>query len=79
MVAQDDAAEHLPLGADDGPLSVGQEASPIIVVDDILARIAARYDVVDGAVEFDAESSGHADYKTAAGGSCQRKTTPNAD
>ena len=60
MVAHDDEGEQLPAGADDGALQVVEEPATVAVVeDDVLAGVAARHDVVDGAFEFDAESSGH--------------------
>jgi hypothetical protein len=43
-------------------------------VDDILARVAAGHDVVDGVFVFDAESAWHGIEETAQGGRVKQET-----
>jgi hypothetical protein len=51
VIAQDGEPEHLPPGAVDGPLQIRQESPPIvIIVDDVMARVAACHDVNEAAI-----------------------------
>ncbi len=60
MIAHDDEAEHHPIRPIHDPFEVRDQSSAIVtVVDNILTGVAARHDVVNGILIFDAESSGH--------------------
>jgi hypothetical protein len=46
-------------------------------MDDVLARVAAAHDAVDGAFVFDAESARHGLEETTQGGPSQANSTKN--
>jgi hypothetical protein len=52
-------AEQLPAESADGSLQNVEQSAAVVVMNDVLAGIAARHDVVDGAYKFDAETSRH--------------------
>jgi len=60
VIGHQDEADDFPLGP--GDLS-GQQLlellSIVVVLHDVLARVAPRHDVVDGPLELDSQSSGH--------------------
>jgi hypothetical protein len=61
MVPHDDVAQQLPAMADHGAFEPVNQSAPVrIVADDLLAGIAPCHHVVNGALEFDSESSWHA-------------------
>ena len=60
VVTQDDERQQFPVAAQNRALQVGQEPAPVIVVlDDVLARVSAGHDVVNGAFEFETKPAGH--------------------
>jgi hypothetical protein len=61
--------------AGDGVLQAVDQPAPVgIVADDLLPGVAPGPDVVDGALEFDAESSWHAGRLPREGVGCRGKT-----
>ena len=61
MVPHDDVAQQLPAMADHGAFEPVNQPAPVrIVADDLLAGIAPCHHVVNGALEFDPQSSWHA-------------------
>jgi hypothetical protein len=61
VIAQDDEPDQGPAGPDHGPLEVEEEpASIVVIMDDVLACVAAGHDMVDRVFEFDAEAAWHA-------------------
>ena len=60
VVTQDDERQQLPVAAQNRALQIHQEPGPVIVVlNDVLARVSAGHDVVDGTFEFETEPAGH--------------------
>ena len=61
MVAQDRRTPTLPTrsGSTDRSRSVRSRVAVIVVVNDVLARVSAGHDVVDGTFEFEAKPTGH--------------------
>ena len=54
MISHDDVTEQLPAVTDDSALEgVYQPASVCIIAHDLLPRVAARHDVIDGTRKFD--------------------------
>lgn len=68
VVGHEDEGEDHPAGPDDDSLEVIEDAAAVvIVVNDVLACVSARHDVVDGVFVFDAESSWHSSKITGPG------------
>jgi hypothetical protein len=60
MISHDDVTQHLPAMADDSVLqSVDQPASVRIIANELLPGITPRHHMIDGALEFDSQSSWH--------------------
>ena len=60
MVTQDDERQQFPAAAQNRALQVAQEPGPVlVVVNDVLARVSAGHDVVNGTFEFETKSAGH--------------------
>jgi hypothetical protein len=77
-VAEQDEPQEFPIGAADGAFQVVDESLAVaIVVDDVLACVAASHDVIDGAFVFDAVSAWHGVEQTAQGDPSQAKNTKN--
>jgi hypothetical protein len=75
VVAEQDERQEFAIGAADGAIQVVDEApAVVIVVDDVLACVAADHDVVDGGFGFDAESAWPGIEQTAQGDARQEKT-----
>ena len=60
VISHDDVRQQVPAMADDGLLkSVDQPASVRVIADDFLAGISPCHHVIDGALEFNSQSSWH--------------------
>ncbi len=60
MISHDDVAEQLPSAAHDSLLKAGDQPPSVrIITDDLLACVAPRHDVIDGALKFDPQSPWH--------------------
>ncbi len=60
MISHNDVTQQLPAMADDGVLEpVKQPASVRIIADDLPPGVAPRHHVINGALEFDPQSSWH--------------------
>ncbi len=60
MISHDDVAKQLPPAADDSLFKAGDQPPSVrIITDDLLACVAPRHDVIDGALKFDPQSPWH--------------------
>ena len=62
MVSHDDVTQQIPAMADDGLLESLDQPAPVrIIANDLLAGIAPRHHVINGALELDSQSSWHSE------------------
>jgi hypothetical protein len=60
VISDDDVRQQIPAMADDELLESVDQPTPVpIVANDLLARITPRHHVINGAFEFNSQSSWH--------------------